>query len=176
MKKFFRYLFLSFLFFVAACAGQPAATQAESIATSTLLPNADPCSSQNMPATIEPINDLMREFDDASQLASNLPVQQLHEAITNLQRIRRDAEDVQIPACLLTLKTHQLNHMNLMIQTLLAFVGGAKQEELNNGLELARKEHDLYSLEVVRLLGVTLAPITATPPASQETPAASNTP
>ena len=63
-----------------------------------------------------------------------------------------------------TLKTHQLNHMNLMIQTLLAFVGGANQEELTNGLEMARKEHDLYSLEIVRLLGVTLAPITATPP------------
>jgi hypothetical protein len=83
-----------------------------------------------------------------------------------LQRIRRDAEDVKIPACLVTLKTHQLNHMNLMIQTLLAFVGGADREALNNGLETARKEHDLYSLEIVRLLGITLAPITATPPAS----------
>ena len=55
--------------------------------------------------------------------------------------------------------------MNLMIQTLLAFVGGANQEDLNNGVEQARKEHDLYSLEIVRLLGVTLAPLTATPEA-----------
>jgi hypothetical protein len=119
-----------------------------------------------MPTTVQPINDLMREFEDASQLASNLPAQQLPEVISNLQRIRRDAEDMHIPACLATLKTHQLNHMNLMIQTLLAFVGGADQEALNNGLELARKEHDLYSLEIVRLLGITLAPITATPAAS----------
>lgn len=118
----------------------------------------------------------MREFEDASQLASNLPAQQLPQLISNLQRIRRGAEDAQIPACLATLKTHQLNHMNLMIQTLLAFVGGADQEELTNGLELARQERDLYSLEIIRLLGVTLAPITATPPASQEPPAASNTP
>jgi hypothetical protein len=109
------------------------------------------------------MNELMREFDDASQLASNLPVPQLPEVISTLQRIRRDTEDVQIPACLITLKTHQLNHMNLVIQTLLAFVGGADQEALNSGLELARREHDLYSLEIVRLLGVTLAPITATP-------------
>ena len=119
-----------------------------------------------MPATVQPINDLMREFEDASQLASNLTAQQLPEVISNLQRIRRDAEDVQIPACLGTLKTHQLNHMNLMIQTLLAFVGGADREALNNGLDLARKEHDLYSLEIVRLLGITLAPLTATPPPS----------
>lgn len=176
MKKSFLYLFPFFLLFASACGAQPAATQTELTSTSTISPDEDPCSSQNMPATIEPLNDLMREFDDASQLASNLPVQQLSEAISNLQRIRRDTEDAQIPACLVTLKTHQLNHMNLMIQTLLAFVGGAKQEELNNGLEMARKEHDLYSLEVVRLLGVTLAPITATLPAPQETPAASGTP
>jgi hypothetical protein len=116
-----------------------------------------------MATAIQPINDLMREFDDASQLGSNVPAPQLPEVIANLQRIRRETEDLQIPACLLTLKTHQLNHMNLMIQTLLAFLGGANQEDLNHGLDRARKEHDLYSLEIVRLLGVTLAPITATP-------------
>ncbi len=75
-----------------------------------------------------------------------------------------EAEDSQIPTCLGALKTHQLNHMNLMIQTLIALVGGASQEELNAGLENARKEHDLYSLEIVRLLGITLAPLSATPP------------
>lgn len=127
-------------------------------------PDEDPCSPQNLPVTVQPLNDLMREFEDASQLASDLTAQQLPQIISDLQRIRRSAEDVQIPACLTTLKTHQLNHMNLMIQTLLAFVSGATQEELTNGLERARQEHDLYSLEIVRLLGVTLAPITATPP------------
>ena len=174
MKKFFLYLFL--LIFVTACGGQPAATQVETPVSPTSSPNEDPCSPQNLPNTVQPINDLMREFEDASQLASNLPAQQLPQVISDLQRIRRDTEDVQIVACLTTLKTHQLNHMNLMIQTLLAFVGGANQEELTNGLEMARKEHDLYSLEIIRLLGVTLAPITTTPPALQETPAASSTP
>jgi hypothetical protein len=176
MKKFFLYLFLLFPLFVSACGGQPAATQVETLSTATTVPDEDPCSPQNLPTTVQPINDLMREFDDASQLASNLSTRKLPEIISNLQRIRRDAEDVNIPACLGTLKTHQLNHMNLMIQTLLAFVGGADQAVLTSGLEQARKEHDLYSLEIVRLLGITLAPITATPPASQETPAASSTP
>lgn len=123
----------------------------------------DPCAPQNLPATVQGVNGLMQEFDTASQLESDLTAQQLSDIITNLQRIRRSAEDVQIPACMRTLKTHQLNHMNLMIQTLLAFVGGADQEALNNGLEQARQEHDRYSLELVRLLGITLAPITVTP-------------
>jgi hypothetical protein len=165
MKRFILNLFAFFLLITAACSGQPIATQPEALVTSTIATD-DPCSSENLPTTIEGLNDLMREFDAASQLASNLPAQQLPNAISNLQRIRRDAEDAQIPACLRTLKTHQLNHMNLMIETLIAFVGGASQEELNTGLENARKEHDLYSLEIVRLLGITLAPITATPPAT----------
>lgn len=174
MKKLVLYVFL--FLFVSACGGQPAATEVETSATLTASQTEDPCSLQNLPVTVQPINDLMREFEDASQLASSLPAEQLPPLISNLQRIRRGTEDMQIPACLATLKTHQLNHMNLMIQTLLAFVGGANQEELANGMEIARQEHDLYSLEIIRLLGVTLAPITATPPASQETPAASTTP
>ena len=163
MQKSFLYLFPLLLLFISACGGQPAATATESPTTPTISPDDDPCSSQNLPATVQPVNDLMREFEAASQLASNLPVQQLPEVISNLQRIRRGAENVQIPACLGTLKTHQLNHMNLMIQALLALVGGADQEALTNGLEKARAEHDLYSLEIVRLLGITLAPITPLP-------------
>lgn len=163
MQKFFQYFFPLLLFWVSACGGQPAAPETESPTTPTIRPDEDPCAPQNLPATVQPVNDLMREFEDASQLASNLPAQQLPEVISNLQRIRRGAEDVQIPACLAPLKTHQLNHMNLMIQTLLAFVGGADQAALTDGLERARNEHDLYSLEIVRLLGITLAPITATP-------------
>jgi hypothetical protein len=115
-----------------------------------------------LPAAVQPVNDLMREFNDASQSVSSVQAEQLPELISNLQRIRRDAEDVQIPACLAALKTHQLNHMNLMIQTLLSLASGADQETLDSGLGEARQEYDLYSLEIVRLLGITLAPITPT--------------
>lgn len=129
----------------------------------TLPASDDPCSTQNLPNTVRDINDLMRHFDDTSAQVAGISIQELPGVISELQRIRRDAEDLQIPACLATLKTHQLNHMNLTIQALLAFIGGADQQTLNTGLEQARQEHDLYALEIVRLLGITLAPITATP-------------
>ena len=172
MKKLISYFLALFLLLMSACANQQ--VPAQSLATAT----PDPCSSENLPATVQKINDLMREFDDASQLAANLPAQQLAEVISNMQRIRRAAEDLQIPSCLTTLKSHQLNHMNVMIQTLLAFVGGANQETLTNGLANARQEHELYSIELVRLLGITLAPVTGTPPPISETavPTASPTP
>jgi hypothetical protein len=163
-QRFISYFFIGFLFTLAACGNQNIPTESEAF-FDTETPGNDPCSSANLPTTVQEINHLMREFDDASQLAPNTTAQNLPDIISNLQRIRRAAEDTQIPACLGTLKTHQLNYMNLTIQTLIAFVGGTSQEELNAGLEKARQEHDLYSLEIVRLLGITLAPITATPPA-----------
>jgi len=105
----------------------------------------------------------MREFDVAASEISATAAEQLPGVISNLQRMRRLAEDLEIPPCLGTLKKHQLNHMNLTIQTLLVFMGGADRDTLNSGMALARKEHELYSLEMVRLLGITLAPVTATP-------------
>ena len=55
----------------------------------------------------------MREFDEASQRAPNLEKAQLPGLISNLQRIRRNAEDTQIPVCLETLKTHQPNNPSM---------------------------------------------------------------
>jgi len=161
MKKFLLYLLPIGLFLLSACGAGPAPTQTAVLATATDA--NDPCSSANLPTTVQGVNDLMREFDDASAQVSTLTAQQLPAVISNLQRIRRKAEDLQIPVCRAVLKTHQLNHMYLSLQALIAFVGGADQDALKNGLEMARKEHDLYSLEIVRLLGITLAPITATP-------------
>jgi hypothetical protein len=177
MKKFILYLFPLCVVIISACGSQQIPTQPQTaVPATTTTTGHDPCSSENLPTTVQEINDLMREFDDASQLPANLFAQQLPDVISNLQRIRRAAEDLQIPPCLGTLKTHQLNHMNLVIQTLIAFVGGMDQETLKDGLAMAREEHDLYSLEIVRLLGVTLAPITATPPSSEATPVTTSTP
>jgi hypothetical protein len=102
----------------------------------------------------------MREFDDASILASNMPREQLSNPIADLQRIRREAEDEPVPACLLTLKTHQVEHMNSVIDTLVAFMGGTDQQTLEQGIASAREKHDQYTLELARLLGLTVVPAT----------------
>ena len=142
---------------LTACANSPASGDAET-ATST----PDPCLSENMNETVQPINDLQREFDDASELAANLPREQLQPLISDMQRIRRAAEDQVVAACLVTLKTVQLAHMNAVIDTLLAFVSGADVNELNQGMAEARNQYDLYTFEMARLLGVTLVPATET--------------
>lgn len=123
----------------------------------------DPCQASNMNATVKPVNDLQREFNDASELAANLPREQLQPSIAEMQRIRREAEDQAIPACLGLLKAHQLAHMNAVIDTLISFVGGADVDTLNQGMAQARNEYDQYTFEMARLLGVTLVPASDTP-------------
>lgn len=82
---------------------------------------------------------LMREFDDASLLASNTPLDQLNPTIANLQRNRRNVEDLRVPSCLTTLKQYQLAHMNTVINTMLGFLSGADSESINQNIALARQ-------------------------------------
>jgi hypothetical protein len=130
---------------------------------STPTPNSDPCAPENIKNEIEEIHKFMREFDDAAVLAANVQQNQLSGAITQLQRIRRNAEDHKAPSCLHTLKSSQIIHMNTVINTLVAFLGGADQESVNKGILLARQQHDEYTLELATLLGVTVVPAENTP-------------
>ena len=132
--------------------------------TSTL----DPCSRPQIETEVQDVHRHMREFDDASILASNMPREQLSSSIADLQRIRREAEDEEIPGCLSDLKAIQVQHMNSVISTLIAFMGGTDQQTLDQGISLARQQHDEYTLELARLLGLTVVPATL-PPAPSRT-------
>ena len=138
-----------------------------------LSPTPDPCSTDQIEAAVQNVHRHMREFDDASILASNMPREELSDSIAELQRIRREAEDEQIPACLVDLKTHQVDHMNSVISTLIAFIGGADTTTLEAAITTAREQHDQYTLELARLLGLTVVPATVpviSTPAETATP------
>ena len=162
--KYQAFLILS-IFFLAltGCANQniasaqPVATNEPTLAV-TFTP--DPCSVENLSASIKEVNDRMREFDDIAKLAASVAREKVPELVSEMQRIRREAEDHETPDCLSTLKVHQVTHMNTVIDTLIAFIGGAQAEALNEGISRAGQEHDLYTLEVARLLGIPQAPTT----------------
>lgn len=159
-----------FVLILCACGTQ----EPLSTATTTAIPptsTPDLCSNENIEAPIKSVNDLQREFDDASLLASNVAREQLPALITEMQRIRRAAEDQTIPPCLATLQSHQLGHMTTVIETMIAFVGGADTSTLNTGIAQANQEHDLYTLEMARLLGVNLITATNAPtPSGTQSP------
>jgi len=50
-----------------------------------------------------------------------------------------------------------------IIDTMIALPGGADTQTLNQGIADAGTEHYLYTLEIARLLGITLAPVTSVP-------------
>lgn len=131
----------------------------------------DPCGPENIEAEVRKIHAHMREFDDASTLAASRPREDLAESIAELQRIRREAEDQPAPSCLATLKLHQITHMNSVITTLVAFMSGADQAVVDQGIAIARDQHDNYTLELARLLGITVEPASSIiTPAQTPTP------
>jgi len=153
---------LLFVFLFPACAEKtPMPTAVEPAASATPVPptaTLDPCSEAAMPDEITKVNDLMREFDDYSRLASSTPQEQLVQVIPSLQEVRRRAESQEVPQCLANLKGLQISHMNTVIEILMIFMTNAQGEQLNQGIAQARDLHMKYDIEMARLLGVTLVP------------------
>jgi hypothetical protein len=141
--------------------------------TATATP--DPCAAENIINEVKKVNDLQRQFDDASQLASVTPFAQLTGVIPAMQDVRRQAQDQNVPACLVTLKSYQIQQMNAVINTFLAFLAGGSQKPntqlLSQGIAQARELHGLYNQELARLIGATyVPPTTITPGGPTDTP------
>ena len=185
-KSFVSYLtFLVLLIVLTACGNvtppatpEATATPVEVEATSTVpapatvepTETADPCSMPQLEQEVQEVHNHMREFDDAAALASSLPRDQLSSSVAELQRIRREAEDQKIPGCLTNLRKLQVDHMNTVISTLLAFMkGNIEDETIQQAIGIARQQHDQYLLEYARVMGITVLPATL-PPAPSETP------
>lgn len=156
----------------AGCEKAPAATFTATPVTPSATATSDPCAPGQIKEEVQKVNRHMREFDDEAMLASTVQGEQLMNSISSLQRIRREADGTLVPVCLTKLKTYQIQHMNSVINTLVAFTSGGDQQIIDQGIQLARQQHDRYTLELARLLGLTVVPVPAvaigTPP---ETPA-----
>ena len=165
-------LVLLFVFLIAACAEKTPAPMAIALeASATPVPvifittaTLDPCSDAALPDEVTKVNDLMREFDDYSKLASSTPQGQLVQVIPPMQEVRRRAESQEVPACLRDLKMLQVNHMNTVIEILMVFMSNPNAENVNQGIAQARDLHMKYDIEIARLLGLTpVIPSTAAP-------------
>ncbi len=165
IRLFFPVVLLLVSLLLASCSNQVATPTATATITftPTLSPTPDPCSQANIGNSVNDVNKIMQEFDDSSLLAQNTPIAQMLPAIADLQRIRREAMNQSVPSCLVTLKTLQLNHMNTVIDTLLAFVKGANTATINQGIAQARQYHDQYTIEMAHLLGIPVMTATLQP-------------
>ena len=112
------------------------------------------CSTMRVEKSIQPIQEQMREFDDYAAIVSNTGREQLAFPTSELQRIRRETEDIEVQDCLVTLKTASLEYMNQVISTALAFMRSENQEQVSGRLQLSRQLRAVYESERDRLLGV----------------------
>jgi len=156
-NKTFLVFALLVIFVLTACGAKSAAPTTESVVPDTTA-TPDLCSAANLPDEVTKVNDLMREFDDYSKLASSTPQAQLVQIVPPMQEIRRRAESQEVPGCLKNLKVLQINHMNIVIETLMTFMSNAKSENVNQGITQARELHFKYDTEIARLLGLTMVP------------------
>jgi hypothetical protein len=175
-KNMVLFIMLFSVVLLNACSGAApqTATATAVAAVVTASPTIDPCLPQYARLLAQRVHSHMREFDDASTLAASLGVDKLPSAIAELQRIRRSAQDEPVPSCLGQLKDLQVGHMNMVIDTMLGMLNGAKPEALQTGIINARKLHDAYTLELANVLGVTIVakPTNVPGAAGTETPAA----
>ena len=165
-------LILSLATAMSACipVAAPTTEAVATVAVPTITSTPDPCAPENLEAEVQKIHRHMREFDDASALAASRPREQLSDAVADLQRIRRETEDQPTPSCLADLRTYQVSHMNSVINTLISFMGGADQQTVDQGIAIAREQHDKYTVELARLLGLPIEPATIITPLPSETP------
>ena len=175
--------------FVSGCGSAVVTPESNPTATATAMPTLtititmtpDLCAPENIKAEVDKVHRHMREFDDASKLAASMPREQLSTPISNLQKIRRDAEDEPVPACLAKLKDYEVLHMNSVINTLIAFMSAndplavdcvdveknTEEEMICQSIANARQQHDQYVLELAKILELPIVTPGATIKASE---------
>ena len=159
---------------LAGRTGEPEPAPSSPTRTRTALPDgatAEPCAVELVRPEVERMDALMVEFYDASALASQTPAEQLIFVIPSLQEIRRRADAIKVSACVEQLKSFQIAHMNMVINTMLAFMNKSDPEMLVEGIIQARLLNEEYRKEKARLLGEEYIP----PPTPAYTPTAEGT-
>jgi hypothetical protein len=175
MKKSILLIFstvLSLTMLLSGCGSSVVTPESIPTATDTAMPTLtitmtpDLCAPENIKAKVDKVHRHMREFDDASTLAASMPREQLSTPISNLQKIRREAEDEVIPSCLVKLRDYEILHMNSVINTLIAFMSvtdplavdcadveqNTEEEVICQSIASARQQHDQYLLELAKIL------------------------
>jgi len=116
-------------------------------------PTPDPCSPSEINKYLDAIRDVSRRFGDAHTLASNTPRMSLPPVISDLQAIRRDAEDLEVPDCAVKAKQALVAYMNAVIDAFTAFLGQEPDSAVSAAFDEASELLAKYLEEMSRLGG-----------------------
>lgn len=135
------------------------------------VPTAE-CTPTSLPDAFYALDGALREFDDALQLAINVPRELVVGQVEQLQRVRREVEAHVVPACLDAYKTSLVSYMNRVVELLIAFVAGATPEQVSLGLAGTTDLRQAVYNEFALVAGASPTPYPTPMPIMEATPAA----
>lgn len=100
-------------------------------------PTPDPCSPTEIKKYIDSIDDVSRRFDDALQLALSTSRISLSPVVADLQTIRRDAEDLEVPECAIDAKGWLILYIDTTIEAFLNFMAQEPDSQVQSKFKLA---------------------------------------
>jgi len=143
----------------------------------TATPSEIPCSTQSQ-EFIKKLEALFDEWDDANTIASNTARISLGTAVKDLQAIRRQVSDLEVPGCALSVKQLCVNYMDTIIEAYLAFMREDPNAKVQAIMDQGQEALIVFTMALVELkTGVKLPTRTPTyTPAPTNTPEPTSTP
>ncbi len=131
------------------------------------------CPPKQGQAYSEGVRDVARRFDDAVELAQSTPRVSLAPIVSDLQAIRRDAEDIEVPDCAADAQDALIAYMDSTIDGFRAFLASEADASVNAYFDAASRHFNDYQERLDTVMGVP----SATPrPTSTPGPTATSRP
>lgn len=109
---------------------------------------APACDVEGYTATVDPI---IQRWDDAVAVANQTPRMTLAASISDMQAVQRDAEAVEVPACLTAAHDNLLSAMEFTVGGFLSFLSGESESEPGILLDKAEFYMEQYGAELAKL-------------------------
>jgi hypothetical protein len=134
MKKAITVLFLAGLL-TASCSMVPInSPKTTDTPIPTVTPTPDPCSPENVLLDIDNVQSLVYEFQDIAYIANFTSQVQLIDPILKLQEVRRNTQQLDLPACESDFHNATIDYMNAVIDYLAIFMAGGDTTSVQSGI------------------------------------------
>jgi hypothetical protein len=139
-------IFVCALLSLAACASAPqtAIAPPTNTAAPTSPPTAtiDPCGADSVKAAVAKLHEAERKFVDDAATAGNTARIGLAPVLMDMQKIRRETEDLAVPVCVVDVKEKLMESMDFNIDGYAKFA--AQDDTADATLTLAAKAYGEY--------------------------------
>lgn len=140
MRHLITLLIVGWFVFLTACNNPLAAT-----------PTPTPTCVQLAQPTMQELESIAREWDDANKLAGQTPRASLAPQIDKLQATRRKVQDMQVPSCVDAAHRAFIESMDATIDGYIAFLGRKPDADVSNAFKRADDAMTAFSEELRKM-------------------------